>query len=70
MTFQDRRAFITEWYRFPDGSVQSYRFERDRYEAMRTTVVRMGGIRIEDPMRKGAPVGGFDGNRSLGNVDQ
>jgi hypothetical protein len=60
MTFQDQRAYKTEWYRFPDGSVQSFRFERDRYLVMRTTVVRMGGVRVEDPFRKGAPVGGFN----------
>ena len=62
--FQDQRAFVTEWFRFRDGTVQSFRFHRDRYQEMRSTVVKRGGIRVEDPFRKGAPLGGFNALRN------
>ena len=57
--FQDHRAYRTEWYRFPDKTVQSFRFHRDRYQEMRTAVIKRGGVRIQDPFRKGAPLGGY-----------
>lgn len=61
--FQDHRAYVTEWFRFPDGTVQSFRFHRDRYQEMRSAVIRRGGVRITDPFRKGAPLGGYSDNR-------
>lgn len=61
--FQDHRAYVTEWYRFNDGTVQSFRFHRDRYQEMRSTVIKRGGTRIQDPFRKGAPLGGYSENR-------
>ncbi len=61
--FQDHRAFRTEWFRFPDAPVQSFRFHRDRYHEMRAAVIRRGGMQIDDPFRKGAPLGGYSDNR-------
>lgn len=69
--FQDSRPYVTEWYRFPTGSVISFRWSRETYHEKRKLVSKAGAVLIEDPFRKGAPVGGFTNNRRIaGDVRQ
>lgn len=57
-------AYSTEWFRFPDGTVTSYRFHRDTYQQKRKAVEDKGGVKIADPFRKGAPTGGFQSRQA------
>lgn len=62
--YQDNNRYSTHWFRMPSGKVASYRWREAEAHEKRALLPR-GTIEIEDPFRKGAPLGGYTNNRQV-----
>lgn len=60
-TWQDNRYYQAHWYRLKNGKIASYRFCGDGAQEKHEKMLRKGAVEIEDPFRKGAPMGGYRG---------
>ena len=54
-----KRIYNTIWFRLPSGKVQSYRFKTEQARARIEEMKQKGAVVLEDPFRKGAPIGGY-----------
>lgn len=50
------------WIKEPSGEVKSYRLEKEELKERLESILSSGAVQIQDPFRKGAPVGGFTNN--------
>lgn len=62
--YQDNNRYSTHWFRMPSGKVTSYRWREGEVQQKRALLPH-GAIEIEDPFRKGAPLGGYTNNRQV-----
>jgi len=57
--FKTRSKYVTRWYRLKDGRVVSHRFTIEADSERHAAMLRKGAVEHQDPMRKGAPNGGY-----------